>query len=85
MSVANDVDISRYELKMNRGLAYGTTVAYGPHSSLPLFQLLPEWDMQIFDNSTIIIDSGGQYLQGTTAITRTSKTLSIFRFPIIFL
>lgn len=73
MSVASDVDISHYEMTSNRGLAYDTIVAYGPHSSNPLFHLLPELDLQIFDKNTIIIDSGGQYLEGTTAVSRTSK------------
>lgn len=72
-SVAMDVDASRFELRSNRGLAYATTVAYGGHSSMPMFHLLPEMDLQIFNNSTVIIDSGGQFLEGTTALSRTSK------------
>lgn len=32
--------------------------------------------MDITAESTIIIDSGGQYLEGTTAVTRTRKRLS---------
>lgn len=78
MSAAKDVDLARYEIISNQRLAFNTIVAFGPHGSLPHFQTLSDMDMLIFDNSTVIIESGGQYNEGTTKVTRTGNLPSTF-------
>lgn len=71
VSAAKDVDLSRYAFRSNKGTSFETIVAFGPHGSLPHFQTFNQTDMDITGESTVIVDSGGQYLEGTTAITRT--------------
>lgn len=73
MSAAADVDRSRYGIMSNRGLSFKTMVAFGPHASVPHFHTVPETDILILDNSTCIIDSGGQYIEGTAEVSRTRK------------
>lgn len=80
MSAAKDIDRSRYAIRSNRGLAFKTTVAFGPHSSLPHFQTFEETDLVITNESPTIIDSGGQYIEGTTEVTRTSNIHNTFNF-----
>lgn len=71
VSAAADVDRSRYGIMSNRGLSFKTMVAFGPHASVPHFDTVPETDILILDNSTCIIDSGGQYIEGTAEVSRT--------------
>lgn len=78
VSAAKDVDLSRYALRSNKGTSFETIVAYGPHGSLPHFQTFNQTDMEVTNDNTVIVDSGGQYLEGTTAVTRTRKILFLF-------
>lgn len=71
MSAANDIDRARYSIRSNRGLSLKTTVAFGPHSSIPHFETFNETNMIITDKEPIILDSGGQYNEGTTIVSRT--------------
>lgn len=73
VSAANDIDRARYSIKSNQGLSFKTTVAFGPHSSIPYFETFNETDMVVTDREPVILDSGGQYLEGTTILSRTSK------------
>lgn len=73
VSAANDIDYSRYSSKSNRGLSFKTTVAFGPHGSIPYFETFNETDIVINDKEPCIFDSGGQYNEGTTIVSRTSK------------
>lgn len=73
MSAAKDVDRARYAIRSNRGLAFETTVAFGPHGAIPNYQIFNESDLMLTGESTIIVHSGGQYLEGTTEVTRTRK------------
>lgn len=73
VSAAKDVDRARYAIRSNRGVAFETTVAFGPHGAIPNYQTFNESDLMLTDQSTIIVHSGGQYLEGTTEVTRTCK------------
>lgn len=73
VSAAGDIDRSRYSIKSNRGLAFKTIVAFGPHASVPHFETFNETDIVITDQEPCIIDSGGQYIEGTAEVTRTCK------------
>lgn len=75
VSAANDVDRARYAMPSNRGLAFQTTVAFGPHGAIPNYRTYNESDMPVTDQSTVIVHSGGQYLEGTTEVTRTCTTI----------
>lgn len=54
-----------------KGLSFSTISAYGDHSALPHYGPTRETDRQITSDNIYIIDSGGQYLDGTTDVTRT--------------
>lgn len=71
MSAANDIDRARYSIKSNHGLSFKTTVAFGSHSSIPHFETFNETNMAINDKELVILDSGGQYTEGTTIVSRT--------------
>lgn len=48
-----------------------TIVSYGRHSAIPHFEIFNSTDIEIGDDSVLIIESGGQYQEGTTKIIRT--------------
>lgn len=51
--------------------SFSTIVAYKEHGALPHYSATPETDYEIVTSGLLLIDSGGQYLDGTTDITRT--------------
>ncbi|XP_038048036.1 xaa-Pro aminopeptidase 1-like isoform X1 [Patiria miniata] len=55
----------------NRGLSFGTIAGMGPHGAIIHYTSTPETDVPITKDGTFLLDSGGQYLQGTCDITRT--------------
>ncbi|MEZ4918449.1 MAG: aminopeptidase P family protein [Saprospiraceae bacterium] len=56
--------------KDNVGESFGTISAYGPHGAMPHYSATPESDLEILQKSLYLLDSGGQYLGGTTDTTR---------------
>lgn len=48
-----------------------TVVAFGEHGSGAHFEPFNGTDTEVSDRSTLIIESGGQYVDGTTKVTRT--------------
>ncbi len=53
------------------GPSFRSVVAFNGHSALPHYSAVPETDSGIGQKGILLIDSGGQYLTGTTDITRT--------------
>ena len=53
------------------GPSFSTIVAYNEHGALPHYVPNRETDIVIDESGILLIDSGGQYLGGTTDITRT--------------
>jgi Xaa-Pro aminopeptidase len=53
------------------GPSFVTITAYNEHSALPHYSPTPQSDVVIGENGILLVDSGGQYLGGTTDITRT--------------
>lgn len=51
--------------------SFGTIAGYGPHGAIVHYEPSPESDTPIGTGSLLLIDSGAQYLDGTTDITRT--------------
>lgn len=49
--------------------------SYGPHGAVVHYTPTPETDVELHPDSLYLIDSGGQYLDGTTDITRTIALL----------
>jgi Xaa-Pro aminopeptidase len=53
------------------GPSFSTIVAYNEHAALPHYSATDETNSFVGDSGLLLIDSGGQYLVGTTDITRT--------------
>ncbi|XP_072940021.1 xaa-Pro aminopeptidase 1 isoform X2 [Epargyreus clarus] len=71
ISVGVKVDMTRATQAGYVGLAMRTRVSYGPNGAEPEYRATNATNRRIFMNSTIIIQSGGQYDEGTTVVTRT--------------
>ena len=51
-------------------LSFSTISAFGPNGALAHYEPTPEQNALITRNSIYLVDSGGQYLDGTTDVTR---------------
>jgi Xaa-Pro aminopeptidase len=56
------------------GPSFATITAYKEHAALPHYSPDSENDKEIGEDGILLVDSGGQYLGGTTDITRTIST-----------
>ena len=54
-----------------RGPSFSTITAFNEHAALPHYSPAPDTDAEIGECGILLVDSGGQYLGGTTDITRT--------------
>jgi Xaa-Pro aminopeptidase len=54
-----------------RDLSFDTISAAGPHAALPHYKVDDDSNIPIPPGSIYLVDSGGQYLDGTTDVTRT--------------
>jgi len=52
-------------------LSFDTICGYGAHGAIIHYSATPETDVAIQPEGLLLVDSGGQYLEGTTDITRT--------------
>ncbi len=70
-----DVVDKLHEERSKQPLFYGDSfdaiVGYGENGALPHYHSVPGEDAVIKDEGVLLVDSGGQYLDGTTDITRT--------------
>ena len=53
------------------GPSFSAIVAYGPNAALPHYHSVPGDDAALGPSGILLVDSGGQYRDGTTDITRT--------------
>ena len=53
-----------------KGLSFNTIAAFNPNGAMPHYRATPESHAVIEGDGLLLIDSGGQYLGGTTDITR---------------
>ncbi len=51
--------------------SFGSISAYNEHAAMPHYSATPQSDVEIKTPGIYLIDSGGQYFEGTTDITRT--------------
>lgn len=61
----------RAEIPGFRGESFETISAYGPNAALPHYVTPEEGSAELYSQGLYLCDSGGQYLFGTTDITRT--------------
>lgn len=71
VSGAKKLESFRREQCENMGLSFPTINSVGPHGAIIHYQPDEASDVQITSNSLYLCDSGGQYKDGTTDITRT--------------
>lgn len=71
LSVAERLEQLRAEGDKYRGLSFDTISAYEEHGAIVHYEPTPETDMPLRPEGLLLIDSGAQYLDGTTDITRT--------------
>ncbi len=53
------------------GESFGTIAGYGPNGAVIHYHAMPETCRKVEPEGLLLIDSGGQYQDGTTDITRT--------------
>ncbi len=61
----------RAEQPLYRGESFDTITGYGYHGAIVHYEPTPESNIPLKAKGLLLIDSGGQYLDGTTDITRT--------------
>ncbi|MDL2255982.1 aminopeptidase P family protein [Parabacteroides sp. OttesenSCG-928-K15] len=71
ISAAEKLSSLRAEQPMYLMDSFGTICGYGAHGAIVHYSATPETDAVIRPEGLLLIDSGAQYLDGTTDITRT--------------
>ena len=61
----------RAEQPLFRGISFDTIAGYQAHGAIVHYEATPETDVPLKPEGLLLLDSGGQYLDGTTDITRT--------------
>lgn len=71
MSLDTKLTGLRAEQDLFRGVSFDTIVGYEAHGAIVHYEATPETDVPIEPKGLVLIDSGAQYQDGTTDITRT--------------
>ena len=71
LSLAEKLTSFRSEQEGFLGPSFSSIVAYNEHGALPHYTATTDSDAPVGGNGILLVDSGGQYLNGTTDITRT--------------
>ena len=61
----------RAEQPLFRGISFDTIAGYQEHGAIVHYEATPETDIPLRPEGLLLLDSGAQYLDGTTDITRT--------------
>ena len=71
LSIDKKLTALRAEQDLYRGLSFDTIAAYGPHGAIVHYEATPDSDVVLEPKGLLLLDSGAQYQDGTTDITRT--------------
>ena len=71
MGVDQMLTALRAEQPLYRGLSFDTIAGYQAHGAIVHYEATPETDIPLKPEGFLLLDSGVQYLDGTTDITRT--------------
>ena len=71
LSVSAKLERLRAGQGLYRGLSFDTIAAYQEHGAIVHYEPTPETDAALRPEGFLLLDSGAQYLDGTTDITRT--------------
>ena len=71
MSIDQKLTSLRAEQPLYRDISFDTIAGYGAHGAIVHYEATPETDIPLQPKGLLLLDSGAQYLDGTTDITRT--------------
>ncbi len=71
MSLDDKLTSLRAEQPLFKGKSFETIVGYEAHGAIVHYEATPETNIPVKPHGLVLIDSGGQYQDGTTDITRT--------------
>jgi len=71
VTAADKLESIRRENNLCRGLSFATIAGAGANGAIVHYRAQPETAARIAPDMVMLIDSGGQYLDGTTDVTRT--------------
>ncbi len=71
ISVSDKLESLRAEQPLFRGLSFDTIAGYEAHGAIVHYEATPETDIPLHAAGFLLLDSGAQYQDGTTDITRT--------------
>jgi Xaa-Pro aminopeptidase len=71
LGAANQLEIFRAEGQHFQGLSFPTISGYGPHGAVIHYRVTEASNIPIRPTGLYLVDSGAQYLDGTTDVTRT--------------
>lgn len=71
IEAADRLEAFRRELDLFRDLSFSTISGAGPNGAIVHYRVTPETNRKLEPGSLYLVDSGGQFTDGTTDITRT--------------
>ena len=71
VSVADQLELLRSEQSLYKGLSFDTIAGYERHGAIVHYEATAESDVPLERKGFLLLDSGAQYQDGTTDITRT--------------
>lgn len=71
IDLATRLEIFRRETNALMEISFDTIAGAGPNGALPHYRVTTDSNRQLEPGQLVVLDSGGQYLDGTTDITRT--------------
>ena len=71
ISISERLEALRAEQPLYKGLSFDAIAGYQAHGAIVHYEATPETDIPLKPEGFLLLDSGAQYLDGTTDITRT--------------
>ncbi|MBE6259257.1 MAG: aminopeptidase P family protein [Prevotella sp.] len=71
MSIDRQLTALRAQQPLYQGLSFDTIAAYQAHGAIVHYEATPDTDAPLRPEGLLLLDSGAQYVDGTTDITRT--------------
>ncbi|SEP95064.1 Xaa-Pro aminopeptidase [Loktanella sp. DSM 29012] len=71
IDVVQQLETFRRDTNMLRDISFETICGAGPHGAIVHYRVTEDTDRPVSPDELLLIDSGGQYVDGTTDITRT--------------
>jgi Xaa-Pro aminopeptidase len=71
MAIDEKLTSLRAAQPLYRDISFDTIAGYGTHAAIVHYEATPETDIPLQPRGLLLLDSGAQYLDGTTDITRT--------------